>query len=140
MAKSISPPLLAYKATDAFHKPKCAFLVVNKILLSFKMMCVPRKTHLEARNTSPAPAARIDPDKIPNLAELSSSGETKERPETNKDMVKPMPPNMPAPMMCDHPTSAGSTAIPVLTAKKEKRTMPTGFPSKRPRVIPKVRG
>ena len=40
MAKSISPPLLAYKATDAFHKPKCAFLVVNKILLSFKMMCV----------------------------------------------------------------------------------------------------
>ena len=52
------------------------------------------------------------------------------------DMVKPIPPNIPAPIIFDHFNSFGKTHHPKLTPRSEKRKIPNGFPTISPNKIP----
>ena len=52
------------------------------------------------------------------------------------DMVKPIPPNSPTPKIDFQPKSDGSWVIPNVTAKKDIRKMPNGFPTMSPSAIP----
>lgn len=54
------------------------------------------------------------------------------------DMVKPMPPKNPTPIIDFQFKSSGSLQIPKLTAKKLIRTIPIGFPITNPKEIPKL--
>jgi len=52
------------------------------------------------------------------------------------DIVKPIPPSIPAPNMFFHFRSLGNLQIPKLTARNEKSQIPNGFPKTRPKMIP----
>ncbi len=52
------------------------------------------------------------------------------------DMVKPIPPNIPAPIMSFQRNSLGKEQMPRLTAKNENNQIPKGFPITKPAIIP----
>ena len=54
------------------------------------------------------------------------------------DMVKPIPPKNPAPIMFFHFKSDGITQSPKPTPINEKRKIPKGFPIVRPAMIPRL--
>ena len=56
------------------------------------------------------------------------------------DIVNPMPPNKPAPKIVFHFKSAGRVQIPALTPRTEKRTIPRGLPTTKPKKIPRLIG
>ncbi len=52
------------------------------------------------------------------------------------DIVKPIPPNIPAPKMFLHCNPFGKMQIPKVTPKYERNHIPNGFPSINPSIIP----
>ena len=54
------------------------------------------------------------------------------------DMVKPMPPRNPAPMICLHETLSGRRERPSFTARQANRAMPNGLPAKSPAKMPRL--
>ena len=56
--------------------------------------------------------------------------------ETKMDMVKPTPPKKPIAIKLFHLTFAGVSEILVFTASQIAEQIPTGFPIKRPIIIP----
>ena len=54
------------------------------------------------------------------------------------DMVNPMPPKKPAPIMCFQVRSAGNWDKPTLTASRLNSDMPSDFPANRPAKIPRL--
>ena len=54
------------------------------------------------------------------------------------DIVKPMPPKNPAPVILFQFKPSGNELIPTATAMNEKRQMPNGFPINRPAIIPRL--
>ena len=56
---------------------------------------------------------------------------------TNIDIVKPIPPNAPAPKISTQVTPLGLAAIPSFYAKNVKLQIPRGFPTPSPKNIPK---
>lgn len=54
----------------------------------------------------------------------------------NIDIVKPIPPSIPAPKIFLHLRSFGNLQIPKVTAKYEKNQIPKGFPKTKPKIIP----
>ena len=56
----------------------------------------------------------------------------------NMDMVNPMPPKKPTPIIDFQFKSCGSLQTPKVTAKKLNRTIPMGLPIISPKEIPKL--
>ncbi len=54
------------------------------------------------------------------------------------DIVKPIPPNSPAPKTCRQFKSTGSRQMPIETATKLKSVTPKGFPITRPPMMPEL--
>ena len=54
------------------------------------------------------------------------------------DIVKPIPPKKPAPIIFFHFKSVGNTQSPKPTPINEKSQMPKGFPITSPSIIPKL--
>ncbi len=54
------------------------------------------------------------------------------------DIVKPIPPSIPAPKIVDHFKSRGKVQIPKLTARNENNQIPNGLPITNQAMIPMV--
>ena len=52
------------------------------------------------------------------------------------DIVKPMPPKMPAPKICRHFRSGGKWHRPLATAAKQSKVTPSGLPRTSPAKMP----
>jgi len=68
------------------------------------------------------------------------SGSLKAKRVIKMDIVKPIPPSIPAPNMCAHFKFFGRAHNPALTPIEEKSRMPRGFPITRPKIIPNALG
>ena len=66
--------------------------------------------------TRPKPPETREPMMIPSFESSVNSPLTKDRPEINRDMVKPMPPRVPAPRIWIHFTPKGRGAFSVFVA------------------------
>ena len=75
-------------------------------------------------------------NKITNLALLIKVGSLKANNVINMDIVKPMPPKKPAPIMDFQLRSSGSLHIPKETAAKLNRKIPKGLPTIKPKAMP----
>lgn len=71
-----------------------------------------------------------------NLAWLIMVVSLKANKVMNMDIVKPIPPKKPAPMMDFQLRSAGSLQIPKETAAKLNKKIPRGLPTIKPRDMP----
>jgi hypothetical protein len=69
------------------------------------------------RTISPASADIKDANMIPSFENSRNWAEVKERPDMNRDMVKPIPPNIPTPTTWDQFTPEGKGALSVLDAR-----------------------
>ena len=67
-----------------------------------------------------------------------SSKSSKANNVMNMDMVNPMPPKNPIPIIDFQFKSCGSLQIPHVTAKKLNRTIPRGLPIINPKEMPKL--
>ncbi|MNE69492.1 hypothetical protein D3C80_1652190 [compost metagenome] len=72
------------------------------------------------------------------LEKTITSGFLKARTVMKIDIVKPIPPSIPAPKICAHFKFLGSTHKPEVTPTDEKSKIPSGLPTTRPRIIPYV--
>ena len=54
------------------------------------------------------------------------------------DIVKPMPPSIPAPKICPQLTPCGRAAMPSFSHIKVKRNIPTGLPTTSPKNTPSI--
>ena len=82
----------------------------------------------------------MDATKIENLASTRYSGAENDSKAMKIDIVKPMPANIPRPMMCRQPALLGSELKPSLTDSQENKVTPIGFPNTKPRMIPRPNG
>lgn len=73
-----------------------------------------------------------------NLALLIIVASSKANKVTKIDIVKPIPPKNPTPIMDFQFKSLGSSHIPSFTAKKLRAKMPRGFPTMSPNAIPRL--
>jgi len=85
---------------------------------------------------NPMLPATIEATIIAILESLTGSAVSNAKRVMKIDMVKPMPPRKPTPMMFFHFNSAGSVHHPMATPIKANTTIPNGFPMTRPRIIP----
>ena len=81
------------------------------------------------------PAAR-EPSKMLIFELWTISGLPKANNVMKMDMVNPIPPRKPAPMICLHDTSPGNWDKPSLTAKTLNRAIPSGLPKNKPAKMP----
>lgn len=86
----------------------------------------------------PTIAAASEPSKILIFALCMISELSKAKIVTKMDIVNPIPPRKPAPIICFQDTSLGSCDNPILTANALNRKMPSGFPTNKPTKIPKL--
>ena len=87
-------------------------------------------------NIYPKAPASIEAVRIANLAASCNSCSLKESKEIKIDMVKPIPPNSPTPIMCIQRLACGKVLIFSLTAIKEKRLIPMSLPKISPKTTP----
>jgi len=86
----------------------------------------------------PTVPAIIEPSKILIFELWIISGLPKANNVMKMDMVNPMPPRKPAPMICLQNKSPGNWDKPNFTAKTLNKTMPSGLPKNNPAIIPKL--
>src|ERR1700690_3943161 len=85
------------------------------------------------------PAAR-GPARIPILDIFSKTPSPKARLAINNDIVNPIPPSQAAPKIARHDSSAGTAATPDFAAPQANNQIPSGLPTNRPRIIPRLTG
>ena len=71
-------------------------------------------------------------------AVMASPLPTNARLVINIDIVKPMPPNKPAPKICFQFNPAGNLQIPIVTAIKHSNIIPSGLPNNNPPIMPRL--
>ena len=74
------------------------------------------------------------------LEKTITSGSLKAKSVMKIDIVKPIPPSIPAPRICAHFKLLGKAHNPALTPIEEKSKIPNGFPITKPKIIPYVLG
>src|SRR5579872_4171165 len=78
----------------------------------------------------------MEADKMPSFAISSKASPCIAREAMNRDMVKPIPHNQPAPKICPQDNSEGFVVNPILAETQANSDIPSGLPTKRPRTTP----
>ena len=89
---------------------------------------------------NPKIAAMVEAIKIINLASLMYCGSRNANIEMKMDIVNPIPAKIPTPNTRLKLTAVGSSLKPVFTAIKVAKSIPTGFPTTKPKKIPIAKG
>ncbi len=80
----------------------------------------------------------VDAVKIASLDGSVNPGSANANNETNIDMVNPMPPSNPMPIICRMSIPDGNLLSLVFTDSQTNAIIPSGFPINKPAIIPKL--
>ena len=120
---NLRPPVFWQTPVPAY--PSQSLLIVACFNVNFKP-------------TNPMSPVINDEIKITNFALLIMVSLSKARSVIKIDIVNPMPPKNPTPIIDFQFKSSGSLQSPNETAKNVNRKMPSGFPTISPAAIPKL--
>ena len=88
--------------------------------------------------TNPIIPAIKEESRMMNFALLITVTSSKAKRVTKMDIVKPIPPKKPTPITDFQFRPSGSLQMPKLTATKVRTNIPKGFPTTKPRAIPRL--